>query len=52
MKAFLAAVLTVVVMSFGASVLLESIQRTAVSAFTGPGARIDADAPKSGVPKG
>ena len=41
MKAFLAAVLTVVVISFGASVLLETFQRTADNAFTGPGARID-----------
>lgn len=52
MKAFLAAVLTVVVMSFGASVLLETFQRTADSAFTGPGVRIDVDTHKPGLPKG
>lgn len=52
MKAFLAAVLVVVGISVGASMLLETYQRTADRAFTGPGARIDADPRLTGSPKG
>lgn len=52
MKAFLAALLVVIGVSFGASMLLETYQRTADRAFTGSGARIDPDPRLSGAPKG
>ena len=52
MKAFLAAVLTVVVIGFGASVLLSNYQRTADNEFAGPGVRIDPDPRMTGAPKG
>ena len=48
MKAFLAAVAVVVGIGFGASILLETYQRTADRAFTGSGARIDPDPRLSG----
>ena len=50
MKSFLAAVLAVIGISLGASVLLEKFQHSSETAFTGPGVRIDVD--HSGSPKG
>ncbi len=51
MKAFLAAVLAVIGISVGASIVLEKLQRSSETAYTSPtGARIDphhSDAPKS-----
>jgi hypothetical protein len=52
MKAFLAAVVAVIAIGVGASVVLETYQRTADKAYTGPGARIDPDPRLTGVPKG
>ena len=50
MKAFLAAVLTVIAIGFGASFVLERFQRTADQAYASSGARVDADARLSGIP--
>ena len=50
MKAFLAAVLTVIAIGFGASFVLERFQRTADQAYASGGARVDADARLSGMP--
>lgn len=52
MKAFLAAVLVVVGVSFAASVMLETVQRTADNEFVGRGVRIDPDPRMTGAPKG
>jgi hypothetical protein len=52
MKAFLAAVLTVALISVGASFVLTGYQRTADNEFTGPGVRIDPDPRMTGAPKG
>lgn len=52
MKAFLAAVVVVVGISIGASILLETYQSTADRAFTSSGARIDPDPRLTGSPKG
>lgn len=53
MKAFLLALVAVVGITYGASILLENYQRTADSAFVGSGARPDPE-PKlrDGAPKG
>ena len=52
MKAFLAAILTVAAIGFGASFALEIYQRTADQAYVGSGARIDPDPRLTGAPKG
>jgi hypothetical protein len=52
MKSFLAAVIAVIAMSIGASILLERFQHTSETAYTGPGVRIDTDHPPAGAPKG
>ena len=51
MKAFLAAVLAVAGISFSASILLETYQRTADQAYAGPGTRVDLDKRLTGAPK-
>jgi hypothetical protein len=53
MKAFFAAVLGVAAISFGASLILETFQRTADESYVGSGARIEADPRLRGpAPKG
>jgi hypothetical protein len=50
MTSFIAAVLAVVGMSIGASMLLETQQRTADAAYTTTGARVDLDPRLNGAP--
>jgi hypothetical protein len=50
MKSFLAAVLAVIGISIGASIVLEKLQQSSEAAYTGPGVRIDID--HSSSPKG
>ena len=52
MKAFLAAVLAVVGISIGASILLERFQHSSETAYTSPtGVRLDPESGHSGAPK-
>ena len=49
MTSFLAAIVAVIAISIGASMLLETQQRTADAAFATKGARIDLDQRLNGV---
>lgn len=50
MKAFFAALLTVAIIGFGASFVLERFQRTADQSYAGVGTRVEADARLTGTP--
>ncbi len=50
MKAFLSALLTVAIIGFGASFVLERFQRTADQSYAGVGTRVEADARLTGTP--
>jgi hypothetical protein len=50
MTSFIAAVLAVIGISIGASILLETQQRTADTAYTTSGARVDLDPRLNGAP--
>jgi hypothetical protein len=52
MKAFIAALLVIAGIGFGAATLLETYQRTADGAYTTSGARIEPDPRLTGAPKG
>jgi hypothetical protein len=52
MKAFIAAVLAVIGIGFGASIILERFQHSSETAYTSPtGVRLDSEPSHTGAPK-